>query len=123
MKIVLEGETSLVLLPVEGQLTIEAESAKQQYTPFHMLGSALAGCTFEVLQSWANHARLDVSDLKIRVEWDFAESPHRASALRTSITWPSLPEDRLNAARRAADLCGVHATLSHPVPITTEVTR
>ena len=123
MKIVLEGETSLTLRPEVGMLTIEAKDAKQQYTPFHMLGSALAGCTFEVLQSWANHAKLDVGDLVIHVEWDFEENPHRASAIRTAITWPSLPEERLNAAKRAADLCGVHATLSHPVPITTEVKR
>jgi|SRR5437868_3126960 len=123
MKIVLEGETAISLHPVEGMLTIEAESEKQAYTPFHMLGSALAGCTFEVLQSWATHAKLDVSDLVIRVEWDFAENPHRASAMRMNITWPSLPEERLKAAHRATDLCGVHATLSQPVPITVDVKR
>jgi uncharacterized OsmC-like protein len=88
-----------------------------------MLGSALAGCTFEVLQSWANHAKLNVDDLVIRVEWDFVDKPHRASAYRMNITWPSLPEDRLKAAERATDLCGVHATLTDPVPITTTVNR
>lgn len=123
MKIVLEGETAIRLEPAAGMLTIEADSPSRSYSPFHMLGSALAGCTFEVMQSWANHAKLDVSDLVIRVEWDFAETPHRVSAMRCSIKWPSLPEARLQAAERAAALCGVHATLKTPVSLATTVTR
>lgn len=123
MKIILNGDTSLTLVPAEGMLTIEADSPTRNYSAFHMLGSALASCTFSVLHSWAEHSKLDTSDLHIHVEWDFAENPHRVSAIRSSIHWPSLPESRLAAAERASKLCGVHATLSHAVDIHTEVQR
>jgi hypothetical protein len=34
--------------------------------------------------------------------------------------WPSLPANRIVAARRVAELCTVHATLQHPPQITIE---
>ena len=121
MKIVLEGEYAILLSATEGMLTIEAESASQQYSPFHMLGSALAPCTFSVLYSWATNSKFDVGDLQIRVSWEFAEEPHRVGNMKLELHWPSLPSERRTAAERAASLCAVHATLSHTVPITTEL--
>ena len=121
MKIVLQGEDAILLSATEGMLTIEAESADQSYSPFHMLGSSLATCTFSVLYSWASNSDLDVSDLQIRVSWEFTENPHRVGKINTELAWPSLPENRRAAAQRAAGLCAVHATLSHTVPITTEL--
>ena len=121
MKIVLEGEYAILLVPTEEMLTIEAESPEQTYSPFHMLGSALANCTFSVLYSWASNSDLDVGDLQIRVSWEFAENPHRLGNMTMELMWPSLPENRRAAAERASHLCAVHATLSHTVPIKTEL--
>lgn len=121
MKIVLEGDYAILLLPTEEMLTIEADSPEQSYSAFHMLGSALAYCTFSVLHSWASNSDFDVSDLQVRVQWEFAENPHRVGNMTMQLTWPSLPENRRPAAERASQLCAVHATLSHTVPITTEL--
>ncbi len=123
MKIVLEGEYAILLTATEGELTIEAESPSQTYSPFHMLGSALATCTFSVLYSWTMNASADTSvdDLQIRVSWEFAEKPHRLGQMSMELIWPSLPQERRAAAERAAQLCAVHATLSHTVPIATEL--
>lgn len=121
MKIVLEGDRALTLVPGEGMLTIEADRDDENYSSFHMIGSALALCTFTVLHSWAHHSNIEVSDLTLHVEWDFAEHPHRLSNMRTHIRWPSLPDARKPAAERAAALCAVHATLTHPVAIETVV--
>jgi uncharacterized OsmC-like protein len=121
MKIVLQGEDAILLVATEGMLTIEADSADQSYSPFHMLGSSLAYCTFSVLYSWATNSDLDVDDLQVRVAWEFAEDPHRVGRIRMQLQWPSLPENRQAAAQRAATLCAVHATLSHTVPIETEL--
>ena len=121
MKIVLEGEYAILLTATEEMLTIEADSAEQSYSPFHMLGSALATCTFSVLYSWASNSDFDVGDLQIRVQWEFTESPHRVGNMTMQLIWPSLPENRRAAAERASKLCAVHATLSHTVPITTEL--
>jgi uncharacterized OsmC-like protein len=121
MKIVLEGEYAILLTATEEMLTIEADSPEQSYSPFHMLGSALATCTFSVLYSWASNSDFDVGDLQIRVQWEFVESPHRVGNMTMQLIWPSLPENRRAAAERASKLCAVHGTLSHTVPITTEL--
>ena len=113
MKIILTSENSVRLVPEPGPMTIEAQSVEQQYSPFHMLGSSLAYCTFSVMHSWATHVKLPDDDLTIDVAWEFAEDPHRVGSLQVTFDWPSLPEKRRNAAKRAAELCTVHATLSH----------
>ena len=117
MKITLTGDDAIRLEPAPGALTIEAPTAHDSYSPFHMLASALASCTFSVLQSWATHKKLTVDDLMLDVRWKFADDPHRVSDLDVSFTWPSLPSERIATAKRVAALCTVHATLSHPPAI------
>lgn len=121
LKIVLNGETAVTVLPQAGVLTFEAEDERQQVSAFHLLGASLAVCTFSVLHSWAQHSKLDAGDLHMVVEWEFGDNPHRLSRIRSRIHWPSLPESRKGAASRAADLCAVHATLTSTVHIDTVV--
>lgn len=118
MKITLLGDDSIRLEPTPGPMTIEASSAEISYSPFHMLGSSLATCTFSVINSWATHAKIPVDDLLIDVRWQFGEEPHRVANIDLSFTWPSLPATRLAAAKRVAEMCTVHATLLHPPTIT-----
>lgn len=114
MKITLTSDDSILLEPVQGPMTIEAADSEMQYSPFHMLASGLAFCTFSVLHSWASNAGIESEDLSISVSWVFADKPHRVGSMELKLIWPSLPEDRTNVAVRAAQLCAVHATLSHP---------
>jgi uncharacterized OsmC-like protein len=118
MKITLLGEDAIRLEPAVGPMTIEAPTADVQYSPFHMLGSSLASCTFSVLYSWATHAKLTVDDLVLEVRWKFADDPQRVSEIAMTFDWPSLPANRVAAARRVAELCTVHATLHHPPTVT-----
>ncbi len=113
MKITLTSDDSILLEPLAGPLSIEADSADTQYSPFHMLASGLASCTFSVLHSWASNAGIGWEDLSIAVKWTFAEKPHRVGSMDVELRWPSLPGDRTSVAIRAAQLCAVHATLSH----------
>jgi len=114
MKITLLGDDAIRLDPVPGPLTIEAPTAETTYSPFHMLASGLATCTFSVLESWATHAKLPIDDLSLEVRWRFADDPHRVGDMAVIIQWPSLPDNRLAAAKRVAAMCTVHATLMHP---------
>lgn len=114
MKITLLSEDAIRLEPTPGALTIEAPTADTQYSPFHMLASGMAFCTYSVLHSWATHAKVPVDDLALEVQWRFADDPHRVSDMRVLLDWPSLPANRLAAAKRVAELCTVHATLTHP---------
>ena len=94
-------------------MTIESPTAERQYSPFHMLGSSLAYCTFSVLYSWATHADLSIDGMTIDVAWKFADEPHRVSDVTLTFDWPSLPPARLAAAKRVAAMCTVHETLLH----------
>ncbi len=114
MKITLLSEDAIRLEPTPGALTIEAPTADVQYSPFHMLASALASCTFSVLYSWATHKKLSVDDLSIDVQWVFGDDPHRVSDMGVVFDWPSLPAASLATAKRVAALCTIHATLTHP---------
>jgi uncharacterized OsmC-like protein len=120
MKITLTGEESLRLEATSGQLTIEAPTPDIQYSPFHMLGSALGACTLSVLHSWASNKNLVVDDLRIDVSWSFVERQHRVGSMKVILAWPSLSAELWPRAIRAANLCGVHNTLTHPPEITVE---
>jgi uncharacterized OsmC-like protein len=118
VKIILLSEDSIRLEPATGQLTIEAESADQEYSPYQMFASGLAVCTFGVLQSWGSNVGIGADDLVIDVSWSFAEHPHRVGAIELSYQWPSLPADRANVAQRVAELCPLHKTLTQSPEVT-----
>jgi uncharacterized OsmC-like protein len=120
MKITLTGEESLSIEATAGMLTIEAPSTDFQYSPFHMLGSGLGMCTFSVVQSWASNKNLSASDLTIDVSWKFAEGQHRLGSMKVRLNWPSLSPELWPRAIRAAQLCGVHQTFTHPVQISVD---
>jgi uncharacterized OsmC-like protein len=122
MKITLLSEDAIRLEPTAGPLTIEAPSADVMYSPFQMVASGLASCTFSVIYSWATHADLSVDDLGVEVHWSFADDPHRMAEIRVVLDWPSLPANRVAAAKRASELCTIHATLTHPSTVTVMAT-
>jgi uncharacterized OsmC-like protein len=117
VKLTLLSDESIRLEPIPGPMTIEAISAEQSYSPFHMVAGGLAYCTFSVMHSWATHAKLDATDLTLNVSWTFGDKPHRVARYDIQFEWPSLPAARLAAAKRVAEMCTVHATLQHPPEI------
>src|SRR4051794_10579002 len=98
MKITLLSDEAIRYEATPGMLTVEAPTEDVAYSPFHMLASGLASCTFSVLYSWATHAKVAVDDLAIEVQWKFADDPHRVSDYGVILDWPSLPEARTATA-------------------------
>lgn len=123
MKITLVADDTVRYEAMPGPLTIEAPSAEKPYTAFHMLASALAQCTYDTVRSWATHAKIEAGDLVVEVRLSFSEKPHRASGFAVTLRWPSLPEARVAAAKRAGELCAVHQTLAHQPVIESVVRR
>jgi uncharacterized OsmC-like protein len=123
MQITLLSDDTVRYEATPGPLTIEAPSADKPYTAFHMLASALAQCTYDTVRSWATNAKLASDDLAVEVKLTFSERPHRASEFAVTLIWPSLPEERVAAAKRAGELCAVHQTLSHHPQIDATVRR
>ena len=121
MKITLLSEESLRLEPGPEMLTIEAPTAEQTYSPFHMVARGLALCTMSILQSWAANAKIDTADLRVDVAWSFLEKPHRVGEYRVRLDWPSLPDARRATAERVAGLCPVKLTMQNAPSFVTEV--
>lgn len=119
MRIRVTGETDITVEPAE-MLEIE-EVGEARFGPLHMLAASLATCTVAVLASWADVAGLSLDDLRVRLAWNYVEDPYRVETYRMEITWPSLPEERLGRARRVAEACTVHHTLTHPPAIRIDV--
>src|SRR5690606_31737536 len=117
MKITLLDDDSIRLEPTPGALTIEALSPDQSYSPFHMLGSSLATCTFSVLHSWARHARLDPDGLAIEVSWTFGEDPPPGAGVRMHIDRPKLPAGGVKASKRVTEVCPIRDTLLPNPPL------
>lgn len=121
MKITLLSDERIRLVADEAPMTIEALEPDQQYSPFHMLASSLAYCTWSVMYSWATHTKQSADDLAIEVSWKFSDDePHRVSEMHLVFDWPSLPAKKLEAAKRVAHLCTIHETLQRPPAVTTE---
>lgn len=121
MKIILLSDDAIRLEPGAEPMTIEALEPDQQYSPFHMLASSLAFCTFSVLYSWATHTKQFADDLALEVRWKFSDDePHRVSDLSMTYAWPSLPAKKRDAAKRVAHMCTIHETLLTPPRISIE---
>lgn len=90
-------------------------------SPFHLLAASLATCTYAVLHSYGQHARIPVDELAIDVSWELGGDPFRVTAMEMVLHWPALPPQRSDAARRAAAQCTIHHTLGHTTEVLTRV--
>lgn len=123
MKITLLSDETIRFEETPGPLTIEAPSADVVYSPFQMLASAVADCTYFTVKSWATNAKVKADDLVVEVTIGFADHPHRVGSVDVKLVWPSLPPERVEAAKRAAAVCPIHQTLLHSPTVTTTVER
>jgi len=113
VKITLLEENRLRYEPAPGPLTVDAPTPEMQFSPYHMVAGGLASCTYAIMASWAEQAKLSADDLTIEVTWAFVEKPHRLGNLDLRFEWPSLPAERLEAAKRVAARCPVHLSFEH----------
>lgn len=121
MRIIVLSDARIRIEPSGKRLTVEAEDADADFSPFHMLAGGLGACVFSLLYTWAVNAHLSPDDLALEVGWHFAEQPYRVGRYDVELHWPSLPEERRVAAARVVAACPVHATLEHPTQLVTTV--
>lgn len=119
MKIVLESEDRIRLVPGEEGFAIEALDGG--LSPFHLLAASLATCTYSVLHGWAHQAGLEMDGLEIGVDWELGGDPVRVTGMDMEIAWPGLPPGRREAAGRVAAHCTIHNTLLASTAVETRV--
>lgn len=119
------GSTELLLRNLgEPGLHLHGDAGGEGFGALQMFAASLALCTASVLTTYAkNVLKVDTQRLALGVRWEYAERPFRVGSMELVVRWPELPEDRVDAARRAAASCTVHRTLERPPDVTTTVTR
>lgn len=118
MRIIVQEDTRITVSAGEtAELSIEAAAPELTFSPLHMLAASLATCTLAALAAWAQVAELPVDDLVIGLSWNYVEDPYRVGRFDMGVTWPSLPEERREAALRVASSCTVEHTLEIPPEI------
>ena len=114
----LVDEQRVIVEGHEGGLQVEGGS----FGPLQMLAASLALCTASVVHTYGQTARLDLSELRVHVAWEYADDPYRVERFDLTLEVPAtVSEARYAALVRAADTCTVQNTLSHPPNMRTQV--
>lgn len=119
----LTGPTALELSGFgHGGFHVHGDAEGEGFGPLQMFAASLALCSAAVLDAYARGVlRISTEELVLRVEWEYAEKPHRIGRIRMDVIWPGLPENRVESTARALRSCTIHRTLEHPPPIETSV--
>jgi uncharacterized OsmC-like protein len=126
VKLRLHGPTEIEATEIDGgpHLHFEGDAGGEGFGPLQMFAASLALCAVSVLAAYdANVLHVGTARLSVRLRWHYDEHDGRVARMETAITWPELPENRIDAVRRAADSCTVHRTLEHPPVLETTVSR
>jgi uncharacterized OsmC-like protein len=125
MLVDLIGPTELELSQLsDPALHLHGDAGGEGFGALQMLAASLGSCTGSVLVAYSDNVlHVPVAGLRLRVRWRYAERPRRVEAFDLAIHWPELPEDRVDAVRRAAAACTVHRTLERGPEVETTVAR
>ena len=122
MKVHVKSETEIELTKLhQDGFDIVADDPALHFGSMQMFASSIAMCTFSVLASYGRRFDAESDDITIGLTWAYAERPYRMEVLAMDISWPQLPESRLDAATRAARHCTLHNTLQHGLEVETMV--
>jgi hypothetical protein len=124
VKITLHTDTQISVTRLhEAGFEIESLDPEVHAGAIHLCVTSLAWCTYSVLASYGQRIEAGTDDMTVRLNWKYAERPHRIGHIDMTIHWPQVPESRLDAAMRAAAMCTLHNTLQHGAEIDTMIER
>lgn len=125
MIIHLHGASDLELTNIdEPGFHVHGDAEGEGFGALQMFAASLVLCTAAVLDAYAvGVLKTDVTNLSLRVRWDYAEDPFRVGSMHVTVRWPEIPDNRVEALKRAVKTCTVHRTLEHPPALSTELVR
>lgn len=125
MQLRLTGSTELEAVELtEPGMRLVGDADGEGFGPLQMFAASMVLCTASVLHGYGHEVLgVGVEGLSIGVRWSYADHPHRVDRMEMTIRWPEVPEDRVEAARRAAASCTIHHTLERPPEVVTTVER
>ncbi len=84
-------------------------------TPVELLAGALGACVAVMSQRYCGTHGYKDGEVAVSLTVEMADNPKRVGGVVIDLEVPrDVPESRMEAIRRVADLCPVHATLRNP---------
>lgn len=122
MKISLQSDTELMISDFhDPDFNVVSDSPGLHFSAIEMFVASIAMCTYSLLSTYAEAAKLETHQIQLRMCWDYAEDPRRIGNITTDILWPALPESRIHAVQRIAAFCPLHQTLEHSPHLLTRI--
>ena len=116
------GKTELRLSRFdEDGLVIQLENKMPRYSALAMFVTALARCTFAVLDHYALRMNVPIENIVTHLEWDYHSDPTRFKTINMDIYWPEVPEKRVASVERAAHKCAISNTIKDCVEVYVKV--
>jgi len=83
-----------------------------------LLMASLGSCIGSVLVYFAGRHGIDLEGMRIDLDWEMAEDPHRIGKIDVGVAIPArLNEEQVSTLERVAHSCLIHNTLAHPPEI------
>jgi uncharacterized OsmC-like protein len=97
----------------------EEDGQDQGVTPVEMLVASLGSCIGYFAVRFCQRHNIPTTGLKISMEWDYAERPHRVGAIMAYLSFPVKLESAIKSRlQKVLEGCTVHQSLTHPPKIT-----
>ncbi len=98
---------------------VEEGGQDQGITPVEMFVASLGTCVGYFAVRFCQRHNIQTDGLKISMEWDYAEQPHRVGAITVHLNLPADLEPTMKARlQKVLEGCTVHQSLIHPPKIT-----
>jgi uncharacterized OsmC-like protein len=77
--------------------------------------ASLGSCIASVLILFGRHHGYELEGLKVELDWELADRPHRIGRIDIRVHLPdAIPEAERPIYERVAHTCLIHNTLTHP---------
>lgn len=83
--------------------------------PAEMLAGSLGACIAIMVQGYCDARGYTDGDVAVCVSLELADKPKRVGGFAVDVELPDgIPEEKMAAVRRVAELCVIHGTLKNP---------
>jgi putative redox protein len=87
----------------------------QGMTPVEMFIASLGGCIGLFAAKFCQRHGISSEGLTIRMEWDYADQPHRVGRITVRVDLPAPLEPEMKTRlRKVLEGCTIHQSLAHP---------
>ena len=99
---------------VSSDMSVQDGGQDAGMAPAEMLAGSLGACVAMMVQGYCDARGYTDGDVAVCVTLEMADHPKRVGGFAIDVELPNgIPQEKMDAVRRVAELCPVHETLAH----------